>query len=166
MNRSANPESTGYHHTQRGPWAFLLYALGIPLVALAWFVRHDPPAPFIVAGVGLVLLALAPCFHRLTVSDEGDHLAIRFGPVPIFKTIVRYQDIEAAEVGRTWLIEGWGIHQLSFRRGMVWNIWGRDCVVIRHRQTIRVGTDDPENLLAFLNTKLTGQSRIASTASF
>jgi hypothetical protein len=117
MNRSANSEAPGYHHTQQGLWAFLLYALGISLVALAWFVRHEPPAPFIVAGVGLVLLALAPCFHYLTVSDDGDRLAIQFGPVPLFKTSIRYQDIERAEIGRTWLIEGWGIHAISPRRG-------------------------------------------------
>jgi hypothetical protein len=38
---------------------------------------------------------------------------------------------------------------------MVWNVWGWDCVVICHNGVIRVGTNDAENLAAFLRTKIT-----------
>jgi len=34
-------------------------------------------------------------------------------------------------------------------------LWGRDCVVIRgEKGQMRVGTDDAENLAAFLTTKI------------
>jgi hypothetical protein len=145
--------STSYTHTQRAPWAILLLMLGVPFLGLAWTTRHEPPAPIIVGGVALVLLALAPCFHSLTVANEGDRLSVRFGPLGLFKTSILYGEIRHVEIGRTWFIEGFGIHRLSRRRGWVWNIWGRDCVVIHHTGTMRLGTDEPNELLAFLESK-------------
>jgi hypothetical protein len=127
--------------------------LGGSFLGLAWVIRHEPPAPIIVGSAALVLLALAPCFHSLTVADEGDRLSVRFGPLGLFKTSISYDEIRDAEIGRTWIIEGWGIHRLVGRRGWVWNIWGRDCVVIHHRSTMRLGTNEPEELLAFLKSK-------------
>ena len=53
---------------------------------------------------------LASAFHQLTVEDQGDHLAIRFGPLPLFRRKVRYAEIEKVEVGRTLILDGWGIH--------------------------------------------------------
>ena len=37
----------------------------------------------------------------------------------------------------------------------MWNLWGRACVVVRFRNggTLRIGTDDAENLARFLETK-------------
>ena len=143
-----------YRNTQWGPWAFLLYGLGISAGLLAWVLRHEPPAPLILAGVSVIMLALAPCFHYLTVEDEGGFLAIRFGPLPLFRKQIRYDEIRDVAIGKTMLIEGWGIHMSLLRRGMVWNIWGRDCVVIDHHDILRLGTNDAEGLLAFLKSKI------------
>lgn len=98
------------------------------------------------------MLFVGKAFYHLTLSDGGDHLAVRFGPLPLFRKHIPYERIVSAEVGRTLLLDGWGIH-LSVRGGWVWNIWGRACVVIRHGSTTRVGTDDAENLVRFLNSK-------------
>jgi len=44
---------------------------------------------------------------------------------------------------------------MSLRGGWVWNLWGRDCVVLQLRKGILgVGTDDAENLADFLNQKI------------
>jgi hypothetical protein len=142
-----------YRRTQWGPWAILLYGLGISAGVLAWVLRHEPPVPFILAGVSVIMLVLAPSFHYLTVEDEGDFLAIRFGPLPLFRRQIRYDEIRDVAIGKTMLIEGWGIHLSLLRRGMVWNIWGRDCVVIDHHDILRLGTNDAEGLLAFLKSK-------------
>jgi hypothetical protein len=80
-------------------------------------------------------------------------LAIRFGFLPLFRKRIPYALIRGVEVGRTMLLDGWGIHW-SWKRGWIWNIWGRQCVVIRHGGTTRVGTDDAENLTGFLGTKM------------
>ena len=67
----------------------------------------------------------------------------------------RYSDIVKVEVGRTFLLDGWGIH-MSIRGGWVWNLWGRDCLVVRFKKggTLRIGTDDAENLAALLRKRI------------
>ncbi len=102
---------------------------------------------------------LAPAFHHLTVEDQGEVLAIRFGPLLLFRRTVRYADIVKIEVGRTLLLDGWGIH-LSIRGGWVWNLRGRDCVVVHFRSvTLRIGTDDAENLARFLEAKIAQEGK-------
>lgn len=110
---------------------------------------------YIGCGVGVLIALLAPAIHHLTVEDQGNVLTIRFGPVPLFRRVVRYDDIEKVESGRTLLLNGWGIH-LSIRGGWVWNLWGRDCVVLHFKNggTLRIGTDDAETLARFLEGKI------------
>tara|TARA_R110002111_G_scaffold262694_1_gene340152 strand:- start:81712 stop:82200 length:489 start_codon:yes stop_codon:yes gene_type:complete len=150
-----------YYHRQRGPLCLLIYAAAGLLCVAAWFTRNELPQPFLslyLSGVGLLLTVLATAFHHLTVADEIDRLRICFGPLPLFQRSVLYEDILSAEVGRTTLLDGWGIH-LSFRGGWVWNLWGRDCVVLKLRKgTLRVGTDDAENLTAFVKSRLLTES--------
>jgi hypothetical protein len=144
----------GYSHKQTAPLCLILYVGGITAVSLA--VLLGGYLGIVIAGsVSLVLLLLAPCFHYLAVEDRGDVLAVRFGPVPLFRRAVRYADIGSVEVGRTLLLDGWGIH-LSVRGGWVWNLWGRACVVVHFKDggTLRVGTDDADNLVSFLRGKI------------
>jgi hypothetical protein len=126
------------------------------MVTAAWSFQHAedmkqaPQIAIILATAGVCMLGLGP----LTVADEGDQLAIRFGPLPLFQKRIAYDSIESVEIGQTSLIDGWGIH-MSLKGGWVWNIWGGDCVVIRHGgKTTRVGTDDAEHLAGFLRDKL------------
>ncbi|HAH49060.1 hypothetical protein [Gimesia sp.] len=146
-----------YYHRQRGPLCLVLYGLAVAFFVIAWFVRTVPPQSFlslIFALAGLVLLILAAGFHHLTVADEIDRLRICFGPLPLFQRSVLYEDVLRADVDRTTIFEGWGIH-LSPRGGWVWNLWGRDCVTFQMKTgTLRVGTDDAENLAAFVNSRV------------
>ncbi len=146
--------STTYSHTQESPLYLMMFGSSIPFFVLAWIAREQPVvlAVMIVAAVLLVLVGLA--FHHLTVEDEGDRLAIRFGPLPFLETSIRYADIKGVEVGRTTILDGWGIHR-SPRHGWLWNLWGRDCVVIRRqRGVLRVGSDETEDLAKFLRCKM------------
>lgn len=146
-----------YSHTQKAPLSLILYASALACFGLARMVG-DMPGVYIAGGVGLLIALLGPAFHHLTVEDEGDVLAIRFGPVPLFRRTLRYVDIESVEVGRTLILEGWGIHW-SMRGGWVWNLWGRDCVVIRFTEggVLRIGTDDAGTLADFLQGRIGGR---------
>lgn len=145
---------TAYRHTQRAPLCLLVYALAVTLLVLGWLWRHETPILYVFSIAGLMILVLAASFHHLTVENQGDRLSISFGPIPMFRRPVKYEDIKRAEVGRTTILDGWGIH-MSLRGGWVWNLWGRDCVVLRlKRGTLRVGTDDAENLVAFLRKRI------------
>jgi len=143
-----------YTHTQKAPLCLILYGSALAGWSLAWMIG-DTAGLYIGGGVGLLIVLLAPCFHHLTLADQGEVLAIRFGPVPLFRRTVRYAEIEKVEIGRTFLLDGWGIH-LSMRGGWVWNLWGRACVVVRFKNggTLRIGTDDAENLAGFLEGKI------------
>ncbi len=152
-----NTGGPGYARTQKAPLCLVLYGSAPACFALGRMVG-SAPGNIIAVTAGLLIALLAPAFHRLTVEDQGDRLAIRFGPLPLFRKTMRYADIERVEVGRTLLLDGWGIH-LSIRGGWVWNLWGRDCVVIHLRKgVLRIGTDDPENLATFLEGRI-GQVR-------
>jgi hypothetical protein len=145
-----------YRHTQKGPWSLLLYVLGIVFLIVSWY------APLLALRItflitGILMFPLGMSFHHLTVVDEGDWLTIRFGPFPLFRKRISYGDIDAVEKGQTTILDGWGIH-VSLRGGWVWNIWGRDCVIIRlKRGVIRVGTDDAEGLAEFLQGRIADQ---------
>jgi hypothetical protein len=154
-----NVEVGSYRHTQKGTWHLLLYALAAFFLTASWFL------PLLALRItffvtGLFMLLLAESFHHLTVADEGDRLVIRFGPFPLFRKRISYDDINSVEKGRTTILDGWGIH-LSLRGGWVWNISGRDCVVIHLKRGIirvgRVGTDDPHGLAEFLKGRIADQ---------
>jgi len=148
-----NMNEFGYSHTQRAPLCLILYGCALACIALGWMVG-EAMGLYVAGGVGLLLALLAPCFHHLTVQDLGDVLGIRFGPIPLFRRTVRYADIKTVEVGRTLILDGWGIH-MSIRGGWVWNLWGRDCVVVHLKKgVLRIGTDDAANLAAFLATRI------------
>lgn len=47
---------------------------------------------------------------------------------------------------------------MSIRGGWVWNLWGRDCVVIRFdKGVLRILTNDANNLARFLEEKISYQ---------
>jgi hypothetical protein len=149
-----SPSPVTYHHTQAGPWGLVLLAFGLVILATAWTARHEGDALLVLPAAGTLVLVLAASFHDLNVADARDQLSVRFGPLPLFRKEIHYDDITRVEVGRTTLLDGWGIH-LSVRGGWVWNIWGRDCVVIhRRRGVVRVGSDDAENLAGFLEGRI------------
>jgi hypothetical protein len=92
--------------------------------------------------------------RRLTVEDQGDRLCVYFGPLPLLRRRVRYADIASVAVGRTTLLDGFGIHW-GLRGGWVWNVWGFDCVVLQlpHSKWL-IGSDDAANLAAFLRQRV------------
>jgi hypothetical protein len=149
----------GYTHTQKAPLCWILCGVALGCFVVAGVV--DPVgSPAIVVGhlvAGVVVALGAASFHHLAVFDQGDSLRIRFGPLPLLRRTVRYAEIEKVEVGRTLLLEAWGVHYSILRGGWVWNLWGRDCVALYWKKgsVLRIGTDDAENLARFLEVKIT-----------
>jgi hypothetical protein len=152
---TADPTNAVYSHTQKAPLCLLIYALAVLFIVLGVLVQDAPPIPWLFPPIGLLMFVLAASTHHLTVEDRGDVLAIRFGPMPLFRRTVSYADIEKVEVGRTLILDGWGIHY-SIRGGWVWNLWGRTCVVVHFKNggTLRIGTDDAEHLVELLRGKV------------
>lgn len=151
---------SSYKHVQHAPLCLLIYVLAVVFLVLGLVMNTEPPIPWLFPPIGLFMLVLAASFHHLTVDDQTDRLSVSFGPIPLFRRSIKYADIISAEIGRTTVLDGWGIH-MSPRGGWVWNLWGRDCVVLQHRKgLLRVGTDDAGNLAAFLNQKIGTQHKL------
>jgi hypothetical protein len=85
--------------------------------------------------------------ERVEVTDE--HLRWRLGPGLIRKQVL-LADIDHAEVTRTKVIEGWGIHLTS--RGWLYNVSGFQAVAIRLKtgKQFLLGSDEPEKLVMAL----------------
>jgi len=135
-----------YEHTQKSPlfWIFPTAGCGILVVGMA-------SVAAVVSCAALILIAL--CFGRLTVSDKGDSVSIRFGPLPVFGARFDYSEITDAGPARSTFLDGWGIHWVP-GRGRIYNIWGFDCVRITVRdKTVRIGTDDVNGLLQLLKKR-------------
>lgn len=144
-----------YTHTQRAP---LHYLLLLPVAILAIVASQEDLDFFERIGIGAVagvLLLLEFSFQTLTVEDLGNRLRVRFGMLPVFQKSITYGSITKVKPARSWLIDGWGIHYVP-GRGWTWNLWGLDCVEITDSKgrVLRVGTDDPQGLAEFLNSKL------------
>ena len=148
-----------YDHIQKSPLYLIIFAMGIlQLIAATTF---SPWSNSIFPGIilffsGLFVIFLAFGFQHLQVVDQGNFLTLRFGklPLPLCSRKLIYKNIIKVEIGRTLLLDGWGIHY-SIRGGWVWNIWGWDCVVVYcEKETLRIGTDDAARLSTFLETKI------------
>ena len=142
-----------YNHTQKAPWFLLLLAFAALFFTIALVTRAEPVSPAILLVAGLLMAVLGYSLQQLTVCDEGDRLAVRFGPLPLFEKRIRYDDIREVEIGRTTILNGWDIHW-RLRSGWVWSLSVGDCVAIRHKRgLIRIGSDDAKGLVEVLKTQ-------------
>jgi len=145
----------GYSRTQTA-WLLdgILYGTSAILLPLVWPIRHVPVLVAVLLGSVVAMLLLALAFHSMTVQDEGDCLAIRFGPLPLFSKRIPYSAITAVEPGRTSIVDGWGIHYVP-GRGWTYNLWGFGCVKVSlGKKVIRIGSDDVDNLVSFLRDQI------------
>jgi hypothetical protein len=144
-----------YRHTQRAPLHLFLAAIALVLFYAGWRSAEEAPTWvwLMLFAMGFAFLFLAVSFTYLTVEDEGEFLAVRFGPLPFFGRRVPYTDITAVRRCRSSLIDGWGIHYTP-RRGWIYNLWGFDCVELTLKDgTFRIGSDDANGLETFLRKR-------------
>lgn len=103
--------------------------------------------------LAILLVLLAWSFSSLTIEVNDRELSSWFGP-GVWHKRVPLGDIAGAERTTSSLIEGWGIHITT--RGMLYNVAGRDAVEVRLAtgRPFRLGTDDPDGLVAALRAHL------------
>lgn len=133
---------------------WVLWLTVLVCAAGAYVMRHEGWPAWLLSGFTVLVAVLAFCFVTLTVRDDGDALLVRFGPLPLFRHRVPYARMEGVQVARSKLVDGWGVHWVP-GRGWTWNLWGFDCVEIdASGRTLRIGTDDPRGLAAFLDKRI------------
>jgi len=143
-----------YDHTQDGSLHLLVYLTAALVFASASICRGEPLPAIVLLLSGVAILPLGMCFHWLRVYDDGDQFRVRFGPLPVFGTRIRYDEITDVGAERSTFLDGWGVHWTP-GKGWIFNLWGFDCVRVEtRRRTVRIGTDDVVNLVAFLRNQM------------
>lgn len=143
-----------YRHIQHGPLYLILFVVAGGVVVGGRVAASAQPVLNLIDATALVIATFAFCFKTLTVEDAGDHLLVHYGPIPLFWHRVQYASITAVQRSRSKWVDGWGIHFL-FGRGWTYNLWGFDCVELQRGDRLeRIGTDDPDGLVRFLESKL------------
>jgi hypothetical protein len=136
-----------YQHTQRG--AVLLLVLSAAAVVCVYMPTLLPGPQALLLMVGAVLCACAVLFSSLTIqiTDRALRWYFSFG---IIRKEVPLAEIRSAEVARTRLIHGWGIHATA--RGWLYNVSGFKAVAVRLKsgKGFLLGTDEPEQLCAVI----------------
>ena len=144
-----------YKHTQAGTYSRTTFgALFVMTLAAALYVGPgDSNAVWILGGMSAFMLLVFLQFHSLTVEVVRGYLRIRFG-VGLIRRQFRVKDIESVKVVRNRWWYGWGIRITP--HGWLFSVSGLDAVQIKLRKgrQYRIGTDEPEALLAAIRAAM------------
>lgn len=143
-----------YRHTQFG-WvtigvcgALVLFYLWCPLPARA-------PGIWVFSIPAILLGIVALLFGTLTVEVDDRAIRLWFGIGLIRKTIPLAEILSSRPVRNRWWW-GWGIRAIP--GGWLYNVSGLDAVevVLRNGKVFRIGTDEPQRLHEFIDSKRKG----------
>ncbi|GMQ97670.1 MAG: hypothetical protein BMS9Abin17_0170 [Acidimicrobiia bacterium] len=140
----------GYSRTQN---AYRITALAIvaamALVALLASLFEDDISPLLALAIIVFTVGTAVIFTRLSVTIDVTSVTVAFGfgwP----KRAIEIAEITSVHQVRNRWYHGWGIRLLT--GGWMYNVWGLDAIELdlSSGRKFRIGTDDPEGLLAAL----------------
>lgn len=136
-----------YAHTQTGWPVRLAFGLAaLVFLALTAVQPLDRPLPHLMLFAGAaVAVALGLAWGAMTIRLDSDRLHWSFGPGwPRFE--LPLAAVRSVDVTRTAWWDGWGIHRT--RRGWLYNVGGRDAVLITRTdgKGVLLGTDEPRRL--------------------
>lgn len=140
----------------------VLWVLMAPVLAtlalLVWLNRDSAAAAPLALGA-LLTLAPMPFLGRLTVEVSHEALSWRFGWLGWPRWQLALQDIERVEIAKTTGFEGVGIQRT--REGWLYNARSGPAlrVVLRKGRRLRIGSDEPARLAAFIEARLPGAQR-------
>jgi hypothetical protein len=135
-----------YERTQHAIWMWFVLIPIVAILAGAWFQSTSAAMLVPLAVVWIPLVLVLTVFTRLTIAVDADAVTWHFGWGWPGGSIAK-RDIERAEVTKTNLFEGWGIHWTIWH-GWLWNAGGFQAVEIfkRNGGGVTLGTDDPQGL--------------------
>jgi hypothetical protein len=147
--------SAPYRHTQIG-WTIILAVLGAVLLLLTVVAFAGPSyatALLISVTAAVVLFAALLLFGSLTVVVDPEAVDLAFGVGWVRVSVPLIDVVDARRVRNSWLA-GWGVRVIP--GGRLYNVAGLDAVELRREngRVVRVGTDQPDALLAALRAAL------------
>jgi hypothetical protein len=147
-----------YRHTQVG-WTFIVLVVAAVVVELslvALSASQSPLALALAGGLVAVVAVLLALFSALTVVVDDRAVSLSFG-LGSLRRKVMLADVTAARRVRNHWYAGWGVRIIP--RGRLYNVGGLDAVELEldNGRVVRVGTDQPDVLLAVITAALNGK---------
>jgi len=152
--------NTFYQHTQVGYTIIIL--LGVGLLSFMFNIHrfHHPPFFYIAPAFLSVFLFL---FCALSVTVQKKTIQIRFGPGLVKKTVL-LSHVKGCRVVRIPWYSGWGVRYTT--RGTIYSVSGFKAVelLLYGNRTIRIGSDQPEELCRAVQARLDHLQQAKHTA--
>jgi hypothetical protein len=124
---------------------FLVYKAGI----------KDSSAVMILGSVTVVMIACLLIFYKLTISIDNNELKFWFG-IGLISKKYKLDEIKECKPVTNSPLYGWGIRMTP--DGWLYNVSGLKAIELsfkNSRKKIRIGTNRPEEIAAYLNQLLT-----------
>jgi hypothetical protein len=142
-----------YEHKQIGTLIILVFSTAILLLTVGAATGPSAPPLFLFGSVLAVLIISLILFCTLTVQVNNNKIVVFFGPGLIRKTF-SVNEIRDTQIVKNRWYYGWGIRLLP--KGWLYNVSGFDAVALtlKNDRKYRIGTDDPNGLLAAIQQVL------------
>jgi len=143
-----------YDHTQRGKFVWPTVGL-CAAVLVTLLVSGSLSAGWWIftAALMVTLLVGLTIFNRMRVTVTGGRLVAAFGSGRPHREVNLVEARAVRQVRNRWWY-GWGIRWIP--GGSMYNVWGLDAVEFEFEngKIFRVGTDQPEKLLAAVSSEV------------
>jgi len=139
-----------YNHTQMG-WVIIAFVLGAAVIIAAVLIFHEFHWIAFIAALTLLIALLL--FASLTVVGYETYLEIRFG-IGLIRKKFLFEKIRSCKKVRNSPLYGYGIRIIP--GGWLYNVSGLDAIELQMKdgKKYRIGTDNPDELLRFLQQKV------------
>jgi len=149
--------SERYRHTQVG-WTLIVLVVAVVLAELTLVAFSTPRSTLALALAGALVAVVAvmlALFSTLTVVVDDRTVSLSFGFGSLRREVLLADVTTARKVRNHWYA-GWGVRIIP--RGRLYNVGGLDAVELEmdNGRVVRVGTDQPDALLAAVQAALDG----------
>jgi hypothetical protein len=146
-----------YRHTQVA-WTLIVLVVAVVLAELTLVAFSAPQSTLALALAGALVAVVAvmlALFSTLTVVVDDRTVSLSFG-LGSLRRDVMLADIAVVRKVRNHWYDGWGVRVIP--RGRLYNVGGLDAVELEmdNGRVVRVGTDQPDALLAAVKAALDG----------
>ena len=142
--------------TQHGK---LMYAIFVPLILINLYkfvenILHNGTQTKYYALLSFLFILCLACFNKITISITNTTVSFVMG-LGLIKKSYTLSEIKSCTAHKNSIINGWGIRVIQ--GGWLYNVSGFHSIELRFKndtKVIRIGTDVPEVVATYINSKL------------
>jgi hypothetical protein len=142
--------------TQQGK---LMYFIFVPLILINLYLftesilKHGTQTKYY-ALLSFLFIVCFACFYKITISITNTTISFVMG-MGLVKKSYLLSEVKSCTAHKNNIINGWGIRVIQ--GGWLYNVSGFHSIELRFKndtKVIRIGTDVPDEVASYINTKL------------